>query len=196
MNKRMMLALFAVCLFLLSSCGGNKSFETKSRRAAGSGEIENVIAVRTEKSAYSVEESRTVVISVGIGGDSNRSAHEGESMWLEINAEGCLISGREGKYIKEYPEYYEKNIFAANVKERFLAYPDKTPKYFEDIEITFPEGECKGSIKISLYNKDYDNANHSAYLEIFYASNGSVLCIGDEAIREVDENNKPVYAND
>ncbi len=196
MKKTLFILLtIALCLCALSGCAQEKGFYLKSRKAGAWGENTHVVDVTSEQSKYDASSSCTVTFSVGLGSGGNRASRAGESMWLQITADGCLIGESEDVYEKEYPDYFEDDKYAATVKEHFLGYPDKTPNYFEDVTITFPQGECSGSVSVRLYGEEEGN-NDIAELTFYYASNGEVLCLGERAIHEVSESGKPIYVDD
>ncbi len=185
--------LFITC-FLLSACGqNNEPFYHKSRMAGGPGEYSNVIDVSIEKRSISVSEKTVVTLKIGIGGDRN---HDEESMFLEISAEGCKINDVENIFEKEYSDFYTDEKYDVDVKERWIGYPEKTPNYYETFDITFPSTECSGEIVIKLIDKIHDQEGQTVTLTVYYASNGSVLWFSEEVIRKIDNNNKPIYAND
>lgn len=188
--------LLLLALLLCSSCGkGNQPFYDISARASGAGEKENVIDLSISTQCISVTDTATVTFTVGMGGDSRVEAHKGETMVLRISAGGCLINGAENVFEKEYPDYYEDTKYRATVEKRYWGYPKKTPNYFEDFEITFPEGAYSGLIDLELYNKDNAGENYTAELTVYYASNGNVLWFSDFALSEVDEKGRPVSAD-
>lgn len=195
MNKAVKILIFPLILTLIfSSCQqNNKSFYHKSRMAGGPGEYLNVIDVYIENESVSVSENTVVTLKIGIGGYRN---HDDESMLLEISADGCKINNVENTFEKEYPDFYKDDKYNVVVKDRWLNYPDKTPNYSEMFDITFPSTVCKGKIDIKLIDKIHNYEGLSVELTIYYASNGTVLWFADEAIQEIDENNKPVYANE
>lgn len=180
-------------MLLYPSCGkGDQPFYDISARAGGGGEKENVIDLSISTQCVSVTDTTTVTVTVGMGGDARVEAHKGETMVLKISADGCLINGAENVFEKEYPDYYEDTKYRATVEKSNWNYPKKTPNYFEDFEIVFPAGECRGLIDLELYNKDNAGENYTAELTVYYASNGSVLWISDSALSEVDEKGRPV----
>ncbi len=195
--KRILFVLLAVllCITAFSSCANDERFYLKSSKAGSWGENTHVVDVSSTQSKYDISNSCMITFSVGLGGSGNFANRAEESMWLEITAEGCLIGESEGVFEKEYSDYFEDEIYVANVKDHFWGYPDKTPNYFEELSITFPEGECKGNVKIRLYGEDEGN-NEIAELTFYYASNGSVLCLSEKVIHEVSENGKPIYVDD
>ena len=185
--------LLLLAMLLYPSCGkGDKPFYDISARAGGGGEKENVIDLSISTQCVSVTDTTTVTVTVGMGGDARVEAHKGETMVLKISADGCLINGTEDVLEKEYPDFYEDTKYRATVEESNWNYPKKTPNYFEDFEIVFPAGECRGLIDLELYNKDNAGENYKAELTVYYASNGSVLWISDSALSEVDEKGRPV----
>ena len=194
--KRTLFIILAVLISItaFSSCSDDERFYLKSNKAGSWGENIHVVDVSSTQSKYDISVSRTITFSVGIGGSGNYANRADESMWLEITAEGCLIEENEDVFEKEYSEYFKNEIDVANVKEHFWGYSDKTPNYFEELSITFPEGECKGNVKIRLYGEEEGN-NEIAELTFYYASNGSVLCLSDKVILEVSEKGKPIYAD-
>ncbi len=195
--KRTLLTIFVIilCLAAFSGCTNDEKFYLKSRKAGSWGENIHVVDVSSTQSKYDISASRTISFSVGLGGSGNFANRANESMWLEITAEGCLIGENEGVFEKEYSDYFEDEIYVANVKEHFWGYPDKTPNYFEELSITFPEGECQGNVRIRLYGEAEGN-NEIAEIIFYYASNGSVLCMSEKVIHEVNENGKPIYVDD
>ena len=199
MKKHLTLRILALAAALLvavaslASCGkGNKPFYDISARASGAGEKESVIDLSVATQRISVNDTTTVTVTVGMGGDARMEAHKGETMVLKISADGCLINGAENMLEKEYSDFYEDTKYRATVEEFYWGYPKKTPNYFEDFEITFPAGECRGCIDLELYNKDNAGDNYTAELTVYYASNGSVLWISDSALSEVDAKGRPV----
>ncbi len=188
--------LLLLAMLLCSSCEkGNKSYYDISARASGAGEKQNVIDLSISTQCVSVTDTATVTFTVGMGGDGRVEAHEGETMVLKISADGCLINGTENVFEKEYPDYYEDTKYRATVEESYWSYPKKTPNYFEDFEIVFPEGAYSGRIDLELYNKDETGENFTAELTVYYASNGSVLWFSDSALLEVDDKDRPVSAD-
>ncbi len=188
--------LLLLSLLLCSSCGkGDKPFYDISARAGGAGEKQNVIDLSVPTQCVSVTDTTSVTVTVGMGGDGRVEAHQGETMVLKISADGCLINGAENVLEKEYPDYYEDAKYRATVEESNWNYPKKTPNYFEDFEITFPEEACSGWIDLELYNKDETGENFTAELTVYYASNGSVLWFSDSALLEVDDKDRPVSAD-
>ena len=161
--------------------------------AGGPGEYFNVIDVSVENESILVSENTVVTLNIGIGGYRN---HDEESIFLEISAEGWQINGVENNFEKEYTEFYFDDKYDVTVKEKLVGYPEKTPNYHEMFEIAFPSTECNGKIEISLIDKMHNQEGQTVTLTIYYASNGTVLWISDEVIREIDNNNNPVYAND
>ena len=188
--------LLLLAMLLCPSCGkGDQPFYDISARAGGGGEKENVIDLSIPTQRVSVTDTATVTFTVGMGGDARVEAHKGETMVLKISADGCLINGAENVFEKEYPDYYEDTKYRATVEESNWNYPKKTPNYFEDFEITFPEGAYSGWINLELYNKDTPGENFIAELTVYYASNGSVVWFSDSALLEVDDKDRPVSAD-
>lgn len=195
--KRGSLILLLIFSLLCTSCQqGTEPFYVRSSRAGGGGEKYNVVDVTIAHQSMQVTDPNVVTFTIGMGGNAKPAAHENESMFLEISAEGCLINGVEDLFENEYPDYYENEAFRATVEEHYWRYPTKTPNYFEDFEITFPSGECRGKITITLYSIDSPLENYRAELTIYYASNGTVFWFSDSALREVDQNNRPVRVDD
>ena len=186
------LTLLAVTLLCTSCQQGTKSLYLRSSRAGGSGEKSNVVDITIPHQSVQVTDPNTVTVTIGLGGDMKISAHENQTAVLKIEAGGCLINGVEDLYEKEYSDYFENTDFRATVEERYWGYPTKTPNYFEDVEITFPTGECKGWIVITLYIKEELYEGYTAEVTVYYASNGNVIWFDERALSEVDEKGRPV----
>jgi hypothetical protein len=189
------LMLLTVSLLCTSCQQGTKSLYLRSSRAGGSGEKSNVVDITIPHQSVQVTDPNTVTVTIGLGGDMKISAHETQTAVLKIDAEGCLINGVADLFEKEYPDYFEDTDYRATVEERYWGYPTKTPNYFEDIEITFPTGECRGWIVITLYIKEDLYEGYTAEVIVYYASNGNVIWFSERALSEVDQKDRPVSAD-
>ncbi len=195
-GRRGHLILLLIISLLCTSCQqGTKPFYARSRPAGGSGEKDNVVDITIAHQSMQVTDPNVVTFTIGMGGNMKIEAHKNETMVLQIDAEGCLINGVEDLFEKEYSDYFENELFRATVKEHYWSYPTKTPNYFEDFEITFPSGECKGRINITLYIKEDLYEGYTAEISFYYASNGTVIWFNEHALLEVDQYNRPVRAD-
>lgn len=187
MKKLLCISLTWSLLFLLCSCQQDTSFfYERSRKADGSGWKSNVINVFIEQAVYDIDGSATIQLTLGIGGSGKTRLDGTEHVWLTVEAPGCLINDRQDVYEKEYEEFYTDDRYRPDVKEHDWGYPDKIPNYHEQMEITFPEGSCKGEIVFTLYD-EWTNATDVTTLEVYYAKNDSMLVFSDESEYRAEE---------
>lgn len=181
------ISLLLILLFR-SSCSNESSLHIKSDRAGGGGEKEFVIDLSCEKKEYDISQSRTITFTMGLGGTGKRVPGKRHSMTIQIQADDCIINGKESHYEHEYMDFFEDEIYTADEKDPFWGYPEKFPNYFESIEIVFPSGEHTGRIDFVLYNKNGITENETAELTVYYAKNDIVLLVSDNPvyIRDLD----------
>ena len=144
------LIVLLLCISVFAGCSKEDQFYLKSSKAGSWGENTHVVDVSSTQSKYDISNSRMITFSVGLGGSGNFANRAEESMWLEITAEGCLIGESEGVFEKEYSDYFEDEIYVANVKDHFWGYPDKTPNYFEELSSIKVILSCIRSIRASF----------------------------------------------
>lgn len=203
-------SLFLLLLLTLSllctSCGpnGSKPYYECSPRADGSGGVATVVDVTIPRQCVEVTDPNVVTFTIGMGSDWKPELYPQMTAILRIKAEGCLINGTEDVLEIKYPRCFDNEDFRPTVEENRWTYPALIPNFYEDVEITFPTGECKGFIYIRLYVVDPslwpDNKNRypqgglleSVKFDFNYASNGTVIWFSDKPLSEVDEDNRPV----
>ena len=206
-KKCLLLLLLLLTLSLLcTSCGpnGSKPYYECSPRADGSGGVATVVDVTIPRQCVEVTDPNVVTFAIGMGSNWKPELYPQMTAILRIKAEGCLINGTEDVLEIEYPRCFDNEDFRPTVEENRWTYPALIPNFYEDVEITFPTGEFKGIIYISLYVVDPslwpDNTNRypqgglleRAKIDFYYASNGTVIWFSDKSLSEVDEDNRPV----
>ena len=157
------------------------SFYVKSRKADGSGGKANVVDVLIEKEILSICESAQVIVKLGVGGADKKQLDGTEEVWLEIEAEGCIINGKENVYKNVYEDFYTNDIYRPDVVEHYFAYDDKTPNYYEDVEIVFGDGDCSGTIKCVLYDRYDEWSIIPTDVKIYYAKNENIIVFSAES---------------
>lgn len=190
--KHVLCLIVAFCLALLCACNGKKEdFYIKSKAAYEGGEILQVIDISAESQTFQIVNGKPIVLKMGIGGEEKvlSPASDGirSSMWIEISSEGCVINGVKDKYEKEYPDYCSDEKYRPRIqKSKILWYDIRYPKYYESLEIFFPEGECVGVIEFLLWDKINSTLSDTAELKLYFAKTNNVLVISQRNINVSD----------
>ena len=210
-KKCLLLLLLLLTLSLLcTSCGpnGSKPYYECSPRADGSGGVATVVDVTIPRQCVEVTDPNVVTFTIGMGSIWKPELYPPMTAILRIKAEGCLINGTEDVLEIKYPRCFDNADFLPTVEENRWTYPALIPNVYENVEITFPTGECKGGIYISLYIADTSRWQGTinepiqgvlldyGKISFHYASNGTVIWFNDRPLRRVDENNRPVRVDD
>ncbi len=188
--KTVISLVLILSFLLLPSCDFFKPEDKTFIVESGGGQMGDryfhEITVSAESDSFDIRNSRTIKFKVGIGSNLSeleRSRLAGKPIYIIVEGEGCEIMNLPDKYTKEYPDYYDNDKYIANVEDVFFGYDAITPNYFEDIYITFPEGECKGWIKVYMY-RDFDlPLTSQPWLEFCYGKNDSVLLLSKNGWR-------------
>ena len=116
----------------------------------------NAISVSLQKKYY--EASESIVFEIGIGTDLVFSELYGvsEDSYAYVTANTSIIAVRDEEIFYSDTKHYD----SFHTDERFLnaravygsphVVSTKRPAYFEDFEMSFPEGECIGFVSFAL----------------------------------------------
>lgn len=151
------------------------AYYVKSRKADGSGEKDNVIEIVVPSKRITLAEELKVTMQLGIGGRGKKVLDGTEKIWLEIEAENCVINSLENYLKKDYEDFFINDIYRPDIVEHYWGYPDKTPNYYEDLEITFPDGECSGRIEFTLYEVVNIDSYDLTTVTLYYAKTDTII---------------------
>ena len=184
LNMKRFVKAFCVffTLMLLCSCqNSDPSLYVKSRMADGSGEAMVVVDALMEKNTYEAVDAVTFTVRVGVGGNGlNRLTGE-EYAELTVSGDGCLINGKNQPFLQTFEDFFTNDAFRPTIVEGrlWLAYPDKTPNYHLDVEITIPKEVIRGKLTFKLQTH-VDSVHEYQEAFIYFQREGDQLVFYNE----------------
>lgn len=203
MKRRLIIGIVSCILVIIfASCNTKDNVDSAQAKSPSmsAGDVQNVVvALDMGELIQPLSEDNQIQATFGFGGNKPYEKPTGNTAWVTIQADGCMINGSADIWSKTFDDFYENDVFTMDEEESHMfAIPYTslvyTPKYYEDFWIEFPDADCTGEIKIMGYylnrnSGQYGNLeNTSVRAIVYYAKQGETIAFSNQSVAKAIEN--------